>query len=678
MRKITRIMVGVIAAITMIISLISIPPTKIDANAEGEVIEWTLGYEFTVGQEIRKGTVIKNRWEYHHKPAGYAYWCTYFNCLSVGIAGLDHRDELFGDVNREMERTGYTYDDAGDKNGEIWEQISETTYVVPFDCVVAEYEEPTWVSGEAGNSGVTAAGLTLIPKCELSIYAYYLEHNLDINGYAGVKVDSGCIEQLTVDNMNQLSGKEYDYYNIDIIYVSSDGRDKAIEWKKNGKVYDNGNGLPDSENVDFVRENISFTGDISNHFLEFPYEPNNGMGTKINYTTKWEVLGFNFDETNSVNNCGICTLYVVSVDGAPHKHTLSDWQCADSYHYKYCTECHTYGLERANHTNEFTIIKVPTPEELGEYGFRCTVCGYMDRVYSISYDNYNYMFPPEDHVHEFENYFYNTSEHWSYCNSCADGTIREAHNLVWKAVSPETADGADDAKICYGCDKCAYIKEEKTVTQDEYEEIANNQGGGQQDENQQGGEGQNDDQQGDNKQNNQQNINNKTDNSQKNNQASNQGNTNKSGNSKKETSYSNEWVDGKWYDKNGNQTYKGKLSWKKNASGWWIEDSSGWYPKSQWQKIDGKYYYFDESGYMAADEWRDGCWLGSDGAWDDTYKMTWKSDSKGWWIEDKTGWYPQNQWQKIDGNWYYFKGDGYMATSQYINGWWVDSNGVCQ
>ncbi len=153
---------------------------------------------------------------------------------------------------------------------------------------------------------------------------------------------------------------------------------------------------------------------------------------------------------------------------------------------------------------------------------------------------------------------------------------------------------------------------------------------------------------------------------------------NSSNTGSKSSKYKNEWVDGKWYNADGSQTYKGTMKWKNNSKGWWIEDSAGWYPQNQWQKIDGKYYYFDENGYMAADEWRDGYWLGSDGAWDDTYKMTWKSDSKGWWIEDKTGWYPQNQWQKIDGNWYYFKGDGYMATSQYINGWWVDSNGVCQ
>ena len=40
---------------------------------------------------------------------------------------------------------------------------------------------------------------------------------------------------------------------------------------------------------------------------------------------------------------------------------------------------------------------------------------------------------------------------------------------------------------------------------------------------------------------------------------------------------SNEWVYGKWYDENGNQTYTGTLIWKHNSTGWWIEDTDGWY-----------------------------------------------------------------------------------------------------
>ena len=120
------------------------------------------------------------------------------------------------------------------------------------------------------------------------------------------------------------------------------------------------------------------------------------------------------------------------------------------------------------------------------------------------------------------------------------------------------------------------------------------------------------------------------------------------------------------------------LSWKYNSTGWWVEDSAGWYPVNCWQKIDGQWYYFNSSGYMASSEWYNGYWFSGSGAWDETYKMTWCSNSTGWWIEDISGWWPSNCWQKIDGSWYYFDGSGYTVTSRYIDGYWIGANGVCQ
>ena len=129
----------------------------------------------------------------------------------------------------------------------------------------------------------------------------------------------------------------------------------------------------------------------------------------------------------------------------------------------------------------------------------------------------------------------------------------------------------------------------------------------------------------------------------------------------KSTKYSSEWVNGKWYNADGTQTYQGTLEWKCNSTGWWVEDTTGWYPVSQWQKIDGKWYYFLDSGYMDYSEYRDGYWLGSDGALVDGYYGQWKSDSKGWWFEDTSGWYPQSQYLWIDGTSYYFGADGYWT-----------------
>ena len=124
---------------------------------------------------------------------------------------------------------------------------------------------------------------------------------------------------------------------------------------------------------------------------------------------------------------------------------------------------------------------------------------------------------------------------------------------------------------------------------------------------------------------------------------------------------SNEWRDGYWLDADGKLGYKYKGSWKQNDKGWWFEDESGWYPKKQWQKIDGKWYYFIDDGYMDYSEYREGCWQGADGAWDEAYgDGHWGKNSKGWWYEDN-GWYPKSQYLWIDGVKYWFGADGYMG-----------------
>jgi foldase protein PrsA len=53
--------------------------------------------------------------------------------------------------------------------------------------------------------------------------------------------------------------------------------------------------------------------------------------------------------------------------------------------------------------------------------------------------------------------------------------------------------------------------------------------------------------------------------------------------------------------------------WKEDNSGWWYEDGSTWV--TGWKLVDGKWYYFNSDGYMAKNTVIDGCNLGSDGAW---------------------------------------------------------------
>jgi hypothetical protein len=63
---------------------------------------------------------------------------------------------------------------------------------------------------------------------------------------------------------------------------------------------------------------------------------------------------------------------------------------------------------------------------------------------------------------------------------------------------------------------------------------------------------------------------------------------------------SNYSKDGKLYYVDAKGAWNGKsYKWNQNKNGWWIEGvESKWYPKSEWCKIDKKYYYFWSNGYM--------------------------------------------------------------------------------
>lgn len=92
--------------------------------------------------------------------------------------------------------------------------------------------------------------------------------------------------------------------------------------------------------------------------------------------------------------------------------------------------------------------------------------------------------------------------------------------------------------------------------------------------------------------------------------------------------------------------------WKKNDTGYWYVRSDGSYPKEQFEKIDGTWYYFDGSGYMLADKWK-------------------KRPDGAWYYFDKSG-EMASDWKKINGKWYYFNRDGAMVTGwvKYYDNWY--------
>lgn len=94
-----------------------------------------------------------------------------------------------------------------------------------------------------------------------------------------------------------------------------------------------------------------------------------------------------------------------------------------------------------------------------------------------------------------------------------------------------------------------------------------------------------------------------------------------------------------------------------------------------WRYSSGGWWYEYANGTYAHNEYVDGYWLNSAGWYDSAWNGSWKCNSKGWWFQSGS-WYPCNQWLKIDGGWYYFKSNGYMAANEWIGNYYLKDSGI--
>ena len=138
-----------------------------------------------------------------------------------------------------------------------------------------------------------------------------------------------------------------------------------------------------------------------------------------------------------------------------------------------------------------------------------------------------------------------------------------------------------------------------------------------------------------------------------------------------------EWktAGGRWWFQLDNGSYL-MNSWLHSNGNWYAFDKDG-YIMTGWNVVEGQYYYFHGSGQMASSEWVDGYWLSGDGSWSYRFYGSWHADEYGWWYGDSSGWYACNQWQKINGYWYYFDEWGYMVTNRNVGGYWLRADGTC-
>lgn len=153
-----------------------------------------------------------------------------------------------------------------------------------------------------------------------------------------------------------------------------------------------------------------------------------------------------------------------------------------------------------------------------------------------------------------------------------------------------------------------------------------------------------------------------------------------------------QFIDGAWYWLGGD----GRMTtgWQLVNGTWYYMDGSG-RMLTGWQYINGRWYYLTGSGAMAANQYINGYWVDASGAWDNQPPCVWHLNSIGWWFGASGGWYAANQWEFLNGSWYYFDRNGYMVTgwrvvngtwyymnlsgamlsSQYVDGYWLGADG---
>ena len=118
-------------------------------------------------------------------------------------------------------------------------------------------------------------------------------------------------------------------------------------------------------------------------------------------------------------------------------------------------------------------------------------------------------------------------------------------------------------------------------------------------------------------------------------------------------------------------------AWAAKGSDWYYMDSNGTPKGEGWLLYDKNWYYLRQDGKMMHSEW-----LWYDNNW--YYLRSWGGMYKSQWVTIKGATYYfrswggiyKNGWQEVDGKTYYFRSWGGIYKDTYIDGYYVDKNGV--
>ena len=113
-----------------------------------------------------------------------------------------------------------------------------------------------------------------------------------------------------------------------------------------------------------------------------------------------------------------------------------------------------------------------------------------------------------------------------------------------------------------------------------------------------------------------------------------------------------------------------------DGAGWmvtgWVKLSGTWYyltgsgaMATGWIQTGGTWYYMNTSGAMVTDTWIGNNYVDGSGAWIPgkvKAQAGWVQSGSRWWYRHADGSYTRNNWEMINGSWYYFDGAGWMVT----------------
>ena len=114
-------------------------------------------------------------------------------------------------------------------------------------------------------------------------------------------------------------------------------------------------------------------------------------------------------------------------------------------------------------------------------------------------------------------------------------------------------------------------------------------------------------------------------------------------------------------------------SWVKIDDKWYFATNSGKIIRNKWEKINGSWYRFDESGIMLSKTIYNDYLLKTSGA---MAEKDWVHLDEKWYYATDSGKIIRNKWEKINGSWYRFDESGIMLSKTIYNDYLLKTSGA--